>query len=165
MLMPSPEVLDKYSRPAPQTNAVAHLASNVHPQDRTTCQNLWANSWATPTPITCLLSVERNVAGTMVRLYYPEYWGEDDPRLDSMDVIMDAASRSVEQYNGYGPDPLTTVYMVITDLAAYSSTRGRFEPDVFAAAQDYTATYHLPYWYFPLRSRRKPRELAANHCA
>jgi hypothetical protein len=95
----------------------------------------------------------------MVRLYYPEYWGEDDPRLDSMDVIMDAASRSVEQYNGYGPDPLTTVYMVITDLAAYSSTRGRFEPDVFAAAQDATRPTTCHIGIFPHGLEGSPESL------
>jgi hypothetical protein len=90
---------------------------------------------------------------------YPEYWGEDDPRLDSMDVIMDAASRSVEQYNGYGPDPLTTVYMVITDLAAYSSTRGRFEPDVFAAAQDATRPTTCHIGIFPHGLEGSPESL------
>lgn len=137
MLMPSPEILEKYSRPAQQTNTTAHLARIVDPQDRATCQDLWADSWATPTPITCLLKIEQTIRGTNIRLYYPEYWGADDPRLDSVDTIMEAASLSVEQYNGYGPDPINTVYMVLTDLAAYDADSGRYRPTIFAAANDF----------------------------
>ena len=136
MLMPSPEILDKYSRPAEQTNGTAHIArlTNRPDGDEFTCQNMWRHSYATPTPITCTILDEQTVRGTNVRLYYPEYWTEADPRLDSMGVIMDAAQRSVEQYNGYGPEPISTVYIVYTDLAYYENGSSRYISDVFAAA-------------------------------
>ena len=95
---------------------------------------MWDNSFSTPTPIICTILDEQTVRGTNIRLYYPEYWTEDDPRLDSMGVIMDAAQKSVEQYNGYGPDPINTVYMVYTDLPYYESRSSRYLADVFAAA-------------------------------
>ena len=86
--------------------------------------------------------MEQTVRGTNIRLYYPEYWTEGDPRLDSMGVIMDAAQKSVEQYNGYGPDPINTVYMVYTDLPYRETSTSRFETDVFAAA--YNADFSNP---------------------
>jgi hypothetical protein len=144
MLMPSPETLDKYSRPAEKSSGIAHLArtTNRPDEDEFTCQNMWANSFSTPTPIICTILDEQTVRGTNIRLYYPEYWTEADPRLDSMGVIMDAAQRSVEQYNGYGPDPINTVYMVYTDLPYRETSTSRFESDVFAAA--YNADFSNP---------------------
>jgi hypothetical protein len=138
MLIPSPEVLERISSPAPQSNTAAHLAKKVNPQGSAICQNLWADSWVDTTPINCLLSMERTVAGTYIGLFYPAYWEASDPRLDSLEDIMDAASQSAEQYNGYGPNPINPVFMVLTDLAAYDSREGRFHPSTLAAATEYT---------------------------
>jgi hypothetical protein len=161
MLMPSAEVLERISKPAGQSTAATHLAQVVNRPigDRVTCQNLWAGSFSDLGPITCLLSTEQTVRGTNVRLYYPEYWGADDPRLDSIPVIMEAASRSVEQYNGYGPDPINTVYMVLTDLAAYDERRGRFQPDVYAAADDYVSPSTCHVGIFPHGIEGSPESL------
>jgi hypothetical protein len=139
MLMPSPETLDKYSRPAEKSSGIAHLArtTNRPDNDEFTCQNMWENSYSTPTPIICTILEEQTVRGTNIRLYYPEYWTEDDPRLDSMGVIMDAAQKSVEQYNGYGPDPINTVYMVYTDLPYLERSTSRFLSNIFAAAYNF----------------------------
>lgn len=144
MLMPSPEILEQISRPASQSNSNSHLARLVA-HDQQICQRLWEGSFTFFTETICLLRVERTVRGTNIRLYYPEYWGLDDPRLDSVDVIMEAASLSVEQYNSYGPDPINPVYMVLTDFALYDASDSRYHPNTFAAAQDYTGptTCHI----------------------
>ena len=60
--------------------------------------------------------------GTNVRLYYPADWGADNPRLDSVDIIMDAAGSSLQKYNPYGPNPINTVYIVLTDYDYYDTT-------------------------------------------
>jgi hypothetical protein len=144
MLMPSSEVLEQISRPAQQSNATAHLARGVSPQDRVNCQEHWRNSFLTPVPapVTCLLSVERNARGTNIRLYYPEYWGTTDPRVNSVATIMEAATKSAEKYNGYGPDPIATVYIVITDLNLY--LEGSYRPDVYAAAYNHSFALQPP---------------------
>ena len=139
MLMPSPEILDQISRPIAQADSMSHLARVVNrpDSDQIVCQDMWARSFTNIAPIDCLLLIERTIRSTNIRLYYPEYWGEDDPRLDSMEVIMDAAEKSVEQYNGYGPEPINTVYMVFTDLAFFDTNDSRFDPEVFAAAYNF----------------------------
>jgi hypothetical protein len=139
MLMPSPEILDQISRPIAQADSTSHMARVVNrpDSDQIVCQDMWARSFTNIAPIDCLLLDERTVRGTNLRLYYPEYWGAGDPRLDSMEVIMDAAEKSVEQYNGYGPEPINTVYMVFTDLAFFDTNDSRFDPEVFAAAYNF----------------------------
>jgi hypothetical protein len=140
MLMPPPDILEQISRPASQSNATMHLArivNRTNEQDRILCQTLWEGSFRDLAPIDCLLRVEQTVRGTNIRLYYPEYWDTEDPRLESVDVIMEAASLSVEQYNGYGPDPINTIYMVITDLPGYDRYDHIFRPSLFAAADEF----------------------------
>jgi hypothetical protein len=142
MLMPSPEILEKISRPAQQTNSSVHLARVLNLQDEINCQEHWRNSFSTPSPeaVICLLRTERTVRNTNIRLYYPSYWTADDPRRIKMDAIMEGASESVALYNGYGSEPIHTVYIVMTDLELYDydpiiSTE-RYFPTVYAAAYD-----------------------------
>jgi hypothetical protein len=149
MLMPSPEILDQISQPAPQSNATMHLArivNSTNEQDRILCQTLWAHSFrelhnpeGTLIPYDCLLRVESTMLGTNVRLYYPADWSADDPRLNKVDIIMDAARSSLQKYNPYGPNPINTVYMVMTDYAYYSNREGSFIPTIFAAASHFSS--------------------------
>ena len=151
ILMPSPEILEQFSRPVSQSSTSPHLASlEMAPRaDEVVCQNLWQESFRTSIPITCLLRVERTVRGTNVRLYYPEYWGSDDPRLESVEAIMDAAEQSIALYNSFGPEPIYTVYMVLTDLPYFDTTEARFIPGVFAAADDFVSPSRCHVGIFP----------------
>ena len=143
MLMPSDEILDKISRPAQQSNTSTHLAKVIAVQDTINCQEHWANSFRTPVPgdVTCLLFQEQTVRGTNIRIYYPEYWRASNPNLRKIPMIMEAASRSVELYNGYGPAPIDTVKIVLTDLAFFNE--GRYRPSIYAAAYDHSFTAPL----------------------
>jgi hypothetical protein len=139
LLMPSPETLDKFSSPATQSNTGHHLASPTR-QDVILCQTLWRNSFVTTDLVDCLKVREDSSSGTTVRFYYPAYWDPTDTRLASVDAIMAAANTALSRYNTYGPNNIHPVYIVLTDLA-YFSTDGEdsgFLPEVFAAASQFS---------------------------
>ena len=158
MLMPSPEILEKISKPATQSNSTSHLA-RLTAQDREICQRMWEGSFLFFTETICLLRVEQTVRGTNIRLYYPEEWGTTDPRLDRVDTIMEAASLSVEQYNGYGPDPINTINMVLTEFALYDPSDHRYHPTTFAAANDRPSTSTCHVGIFPHGLEGSPESL------
>jgi len=168
MLMPSPEILDQFSLPASQSSANPHLASLAMKPvaDEAVCQELWQNSFVTSIPIPCLLTLNRTVRGTEIRLYYPEYWGSDDPRLERMATIMDAAEQAVTLYNGFGPEAIDPIYMVLTDLA-YIDTSNRLRPDVFAVAADFasssSSTCHVGIFPYGLESSSEELEQTIAH--
>lgn len=167
MLLPSPEILEQISRPATQSSIGPQLVSlSTRPKtDEVECQELWRDSFSSPGPITCLLRVERTVRGTDIRLYYPEYWGADDPRLAQVELIMNAAEESVAMYNGFGPEAIHPIYMVLTDLAYYDTRSSAFQSDVFAAADDYVtpSTCHVGIFPYSLESAQDVLEQTIAH--
>jgi hypothetical protein len=117
LLVPPLDKLDLFSKKHNLT-AVSHLAS-LNPStttDTPDCQDLWVNGFDS-TPIPCFEFNEQTVDGTTVRLYYPSTWPATDPRRARLVPIVQAAARAVHIFNGYGPNPLPPVTMVITELA------------------------------------------------
>jgi hypothetical protein len=117
LLVPPLDKLELFSKKH-NLSAAPHLASlnlSSNP-DTPDCQDLWRNGFDS-TPIPCYEYDEQTVDGTTVRLYYPSTWPAGDPRRSRLEPIKQAAARAVHIYNGYGPEPLPPVTMVITELA------------------------------------------------
>jgi hypothetical protein len=117
LLVPPLDKLELFSKKH-SLSAAPHLAS-LNPStttDTPDCQDLWMNGFDS-TPITCFEYSEQTVDGTTVRLYYPSTWPVADPRRAKLGPIVQAAARAVHIFNGYGPEPLPPVTLVITELA------------------------------------------------
>lgn len=141
ILVPSREILDRFSRPAAAAMSGSGLASpRRQTGDSAVCRDLWAGGFELieneegelVEPI-CLEYVEVSVGGRTHRVYAPAYWEPDAPERDLFEPAREALIRSLEQYNAYGPDPVVGTDIVFTDIAGME---GREVPGNVLAAAD-----------------------------
>jgi hypothetical protein len=103
-------------------------------QSQIDCQALWSDGFTTAaTPLICFEYAETTIGGTHIKLYYPSYWPAGDPRMHQLSVILQAAKKSVETYNPYGPHSMPDISMVITELP-YNDASGNIHSSTDAAA-------------------------------
>ncbi|HCM96865.1 MAG: hypothetical protein A2X25_05405 [Chloroflexi bacterium GWB2_49_20] len=102
--------------------------------DEAECQRLWSSGFESTTPVMCFLYGEENVDGTRVRLYYPNWWAVDDPRLSRIEPIMQAATLAVSKYNALGPNPLPATTLVVTELPGMDPITRLRDADLLALA-------------------------------
>lgn len=117
ILMPDPERLRAYSRPAqadlpeasPAVGLLGNLATTSLLAATEDCEDLWRAGFPLDRPVVCFEERVVIAVGQTYRIYVPIEWGDDDPRRAYIEPTAEAIREAVETYSRFAPMPSGTV--------------------------------------------------------
>lgn len=132
LLLPDPERLRAYSRPAQSRTTSGSVAMISHRAQTIDCRTLWMDGFPSGSATTCFEERIVTAAGQTYRIYFPVEWDGGDPRRSYLDATAEAVQESLETYSRYGAMPSgTIVFTLLPDpdiadalAAAFMNTPG-----------------------------------------
>lgn len=146
-LVPSDDVLEEYAQPAtsaslPNPHHLGRLLPARQIGDQQRCLDLFDEGFPPGANTICLEYITTEINGRIFRLYYPIYWPADDPRRAQLPQIMQAVQTAVPIFNSYGPQPIMSTVLVVTELAE-GEAEGHPHPDIYAKAKSGGTSCHV----------------------